>query len=448
MDIVTKYVPTDRQIIAHESPHRYKLYGGAMGGGKTRWLCEEMKALMLEYPGNRGLMARFRLTDFKSTTLVTLLQAIEPELLVDNGHNKTEHTIEFKNGSIIKYTGLSDEDGVKTLKSFECGAFAIDEASEISFENFKIATTRLRWKLPTEKHPRFFGLLASNPEDCWLKDTFVDGKGGTDYIFVPALPRDNPHNPPEYVNQMRKDFGDDELFIKRYLEGQWDDIAQGNFVIDRRDLEAAVHKDIVWENKVGIGIDVARFGEDETAIYVLDSGRYVTSNFSMKRGTDETSLLAQRMIIDNDAQITCIDDIGVGGGVTDMLGSYLRMDGVIGINVGRRSEDDRFFNQRAQLWWYAREMFKAGKISLPNDPRLIRQLGAVMYNYRGSGKVIVEPKDDTKRRIGQSPDRADAFILALWATKQIAFSANDFRREDNIDLVETADYGWAKWYSK
>ena len=446
MDILNKYIPTDRQRIAHESPHRYKLYGGAMGGGKTKWLCEEMKSLMLEYPGNRGLMARFRLMDFKSTTLVTLMQSIEPEILLD--HNKTEHLITFKNGSVIKYTGLSDEDGVKTLKSFECGAFAIDEASEISLENFKIATTRLRWKLPDDSHPRFFGIMASNPEDCWLKDTFVDGKGGADYTFIRALPKDNPHNPPEYVNQMRRDFGDDELFIKRYLEGEWDDIAQGNFVISRLDIEQAVNREIVWENKIGMGIDVARFGEDETVIYVLDGGRFVTGNFALKRGTDETSLLAQKMIIDNDVEVTCIDDIGVGGGVTDMLGSYLKIDGVIGINVGRRSEDDRFFNQRAQLWWFAREMFKAGKIALPNDPRLIRQLGAVMYNYRGSGKVIVEPKDDTKRRLGQSPDRADAFVLALWATKQIAFPANDFKRDEDDIIPEEADYGWAKWYSK
>jgi len=446
LDIVTKYIPTEKQRIAHEAPQRYKLYGGAMGGGKTKWLCEEMKALMLEYPGNRGLMARYTLKDFKDTTLVTLMASIEPELLIENGHNKTEHTITFKNKSVIKYTGLSDEDGIKTLKSFECGAFAIDEASEVSLENFRIATTRLRWKLPDDKHPRFFGLLASNPEDCWLKDVFVEGEGGADYIFIPALPKDNPHNPPEYVTQMRRDMGDDELFIKRYIEGNWDDIAQGNFVIPRGLLEDAVGSDVVWENKIGMGIDVARFGEDETVFYVLDGGRYVTSHFAHKRSTDETSLLAQRFINDNDVQITCVDDIGVGGGVTDMLGSYLKIDGIEGVNVGKRSEDERFFNMRAQLWWHAREMFKAGKVSLPNDPKLIRQLGSVMYNYRGTGKVIVEPKNDTKRRIGQSPDRADAFILALWATNKIMYPANDFDRgEVEVIDLNTGGYGWEKW---
>jgi hypothetical protein len=198
-----------------------------------------------------------------------------------------------------------------------------------------------------------------------------------------------------------------------------------------------------------MGIDVARFGEDETVFYVLDSGRYITSHFATKRSTDETSLLAQKFINDNDVEITCIDDIGVGGGVTDMLGSYLRIEGIMGINVGRRSEDERFFNMRAQIWWHAREMFKAGKVSLPNDPKLIRQLGSVMYNYRGSGKVIVEPKQDTKRRIGQSPDRADAFLLALWATNMITYPAKDFNREDEVEVVDLNDnYGWNKWYAR
>ena len=55
MKIVDQYKPTDIQLNAHLSLTRYKLYGGAMGGGKTKWLCEEAKDLSLKYPGNRGV---------------------------------------------------------------------------------------------------------------------------------------------------------------------------------------------------------------------------------------------------------------------------------------------------------------------------------------------------------------------------------------------------------
>ena len=48
------YKATDRQAIFHGAPEMFKLYGGAMGGGKTFALCAEAFALSCEYPGNRG----------------------------------------------------------------------------------------------------------------------------------------------------------------------------------------------------------------------------------------------------------------------------------------------------------------------------------------------------------------------------------------------------------
>lgn len=447
LEIISRYEPTERQKVAHRLPNKFKLYGGAMGGGKTKWLCEEIKALMLEHPGNRALMARYTLKDFKQTTLVTLLNCIEPELLSEDGHNRSEHTIQFKNGSQIKYTGLSDEDGISTLKSFECGVIAIDEANEVSYDVFKICTTRLRWKLSNGKFPPFFILLSSNPEDCWLKDIFVDGKGGQDFAFIQALPKDNPHNPPEYLDVIRRSFGGDDVFIKRYLEGSWDNLSEGNTVIPLEYIEQAVMKEVPQEGKYCIGVDVARFGDDETVIYVGDFGRVIEKDFGLKRTTDMTALLLQKYIKQFDVQITCVDDIGVGGGVTDFLGSFIGMPGIVGVNVGERSADERFFMKRAELWWNAREMFIEGKVSIPNDPKLIRQLGAVKYNYRGNGKLIIEPKDETKKRLGNSPDRADALTLMLYAAKQCHDPKYDFDRNDfEVIDINTDAYGWNKFY--
>ena len=60
-------------------------------------------------------------------------------------------------------------------------------------------------------------------------------------------------------------------------------------------------------------------------------------------------------------------------------------------------------------------LFIQGKVSIINDPKLIRQLGGVMYKYNSRGKILIEPKDETKKRVGGSPDRADALVLSLWA---------------------------------
>ena len=100
--------------------------------------------------------------------------------------------------------GLSESVSISKLKSMELGWFAIDEASEIPKEQFLLFQSRLRRILPGGSRPSYFGILASNPEDCWLKDDFVLGKGGGDYAYFPSLPKDNPYLPEDYVDRLRE----------------------------------------------------------------------------------------------------------------------------------------------------------------------------------------------------------------------------------------------------
>ena len=106
-EITSNYEPTSRQQEAHDAPQRYKLYGGAVGGGKSRWLCEEVVDLCMQFPGNRAVIARYHLSDFKNSTLKTLFDEVLvrfPENFYN--HNKAENTIRFDNGSEIIYMGM------------------------------------------------------------------------------------------------------------------------------------------------------------------------------------------------------------------------------------------------------------------------------------------------------------------------------------------------------
>lgn len=262
-NIASLYQPTARQLFAHENKKPFTLFGGAMGGGKSVWLCQEAWRLASLYPGNRILMARYTLKDFKDTTLVTLLRDIPSESI--ESHNLANHEIRFKNGSMIKYTGLSDEDGISTLKSFECGAILWDEANEIAYDNFMLARTRLRWQIRTDNgelwRPPYFFLLTSNPEDCWLKDQFVNGKGGEDFIFIPSLPRDNDKLPENYFSHF-KDMPDE--WKNRYWNGSWDDLSEGNFIIPIEFITDAINKELPLNKSYCMGIDVAKgVGGDE-----------------------------------------------------------------------------------------------------------------------------------------------------------------------------------------
>jgi phage terminase large subunit len=437
-DIVSSYLPTATQSVAHKAKNRYKLFGGAMGGGKTRWLCEEAKDLSMSYPGNRGVMCRWHLADFKNSTLKTLEECFPPEIIVS--HNLAEHTITLINGSEIIYLGLSEAENVSKLKSMELGWFIIDEASEVPQDTFLLFQSRLRRRLFDGKFPPFFGLLASNPADCWLKDIFVLGQGGPDYIFIPSLPRDNPFLPSNYEAKLRESYPED--WVQRFLEGSWDDLSSGDMVIPGEWIRRAVNREIEIEDKKVVSADIARFGDDEIVIDYLLGNSLMEQDISNKQSLMETvgRIINKRKV--HKAAILVIDDAALGGGVTDRLREM--EERVMAINGGEKAiNEEQFVNLKSETWWYTRELFEKGKVSIINDPILIRQLGAVKYHYRSNGKTVVEPKDEVKSRLGRSPDRADALVLGLWGAKHLLDSAKDFYRkyDANVRPMENP-YGW------
>ena len=221
--------PTPRQAEFRDSTAKYRLYGGAMGGGKSWALCAETLRLLLAFPGNRGFLCRHESTAFKRTTLETFQRLIdEVEDLTHTkivaNHHRTDKVFYFINGSTLMYGALGDASDFERLKSLEIGFFAIDEASECDGGNYNTLKSRLRWKLPDGSYPPYYGLLASNPEPGWVKNTFVTPqKMGAPlplHSFIQALPRDNPHLPPGYLDDLRAT--NPTHWVDKYIEGSWD----------------------------------------------------------------------------------------------------------------------------------------------------------------------------------------------------------------------------------
>lgn len=77
------------------------------------------------------------------------------------------------------------------------------------------------------------------------------------------------------------------------------------------------------------------------------------------------------------------------------------------------TDANRFRNLRAQMWWQLREDLRNGLIGLPEDRELFRELTVVQFKDEGS-VVQIESKDDIRKRLGRSPDRADAVVYWNW----------------------------------
>jgi hypothetical protein len=103
-----------------------------------------------------------------------------------------------------------------------------------------------------------------------------------------------------------------------------------------------------------------------------------------------------------------VDDDGVGGGVTDRL----REQGyeVAAFRAGARaSQSSMYPNARSEAWFALSDSLPG--LDLDDVRQLLADLTAPRYTLDSAGRRVVERKDDTKKRINRSPDRADAVLL-------------------------------------
>ena len=108
-----------------------------------------------------------------------------------------------------------------------------------------------------------------------------------------------------------------------------------------------------------------------------------------------------------------VDVGGPGGGVVDRL-NELGYE-VQGVHFGGAADDtQRFRNWRAEAFWSLREAMERSEVSLPDDDQLRADLSALRYLFTQDGRIQIEGKDECRKRLGRSPDRADAVTLAHW----------------------------------
>jgi phage terminase large subunit len=415
------YTPHASQGPWHASPAKYKLIGGAMGGGKSFSLCGEAVQLSIEVPGNRGVIVRKNLTVLKRTTLVTFFRVCPPELI--ENFNKSELKVTLINGSEILFLEADESKDplFHKLRSLEIGWFAIDEASEVTHDAFKILCSRLRWPAARD---RYFGLLGSNPEQCWVKDEFID-KQRTGFAFFQALPTDNPSLPPEYVPGLREIF--DENQQRKYIDGDWNVTDDPMQIIPYTALKNCVARPEELDELTGreaLGIDVAELGDDKTAFVYFRGPVCCEVEIFAKKRTDEVSDIARARIVERriDANMVGVDAVGNGAGVWgNLYGAGLYVQRIIAgeaeiPNVFKQ----KFMNLKAQMWWALRldVMNPDSGFRILDRRTLIQDLTATRYTVAKEKAIAVESKDSMRKRIGRSTDEGDACVMGNWVRTQ------------------------------
>jgi len=327
-------------------------------------------------------------------------------------HFKHDMAFRHTNGSIIEYGGLGSSDDAERVKSMELDAAVIEEASDTEEEPARLLTGRPGRSEKSLRHG--YILITSNPEDCWLQRIVDDPR--PDEVFVQSLLRDNTFLPPGYEERIRELYADTPELMDAYIDGVWGMVGTADKLVDPLALRSCVGGP-GREGEHRWGVDVARFGDDSTVLYRCRGSKVVGIKTWQRKSTRQVAddIEAEYQAAEDTPDGIYIDDIGVGGGVVDNLVS----GGLpaYGVNAGSQAiATDKFFNRRAEMYWNLKLLVERGELSLPADEELLSELRAVRYLVR-NGKIVLEAKAEIKKRLGRSPDKADALALALAPVK-------------------------------
>lgn len=419
VDFSKYYQPKPKQAIAHSCRAKYLLFGGAMGGGKSWWLCAEAIRQAMKFPGNRVVILRKELSVLRRTTLVSFLSICPPQII--KHFNQTSLEITFINGSVLTFldANISKDPLLQKIKGLEIGWFGIDEANEISIEVYQLLKTRLRWVLQSGKKPDYEGRLTSNPEACWLLPVFVQSLNINE-CYIQSLTTDNYDVDSEYVQNLKEAFKDSPNLLRKYLYADWSLVDTINQLIPSEAILNA-KESIFCNGFISMGVDVARYGDDRTVFTILNSGNIEKIESYSQTAITEVATRTIQLI--NDYSINPrnvgIDSIGIGAGVVDNL-KALNYE-VVEIQSGAKPQElysegvFRPFNLRSQMYYELRNEFINERIGNLTDERLRLELQAIKYEIYADKTLKVVSKDTIKKLLGKSPDFADSLCYANWA---------------------------------
>jgi hypothetical protein len=223
---------TEKQMEATKvaDDHKYTLFGGSAGPGKSYWLRWYMVRTLIKWGGEfklTGIRAAMFCEDYPTLKdrQISKMEVEFPKWLGEIKDTKTDGLAFYINkdfgGHVLMLRNLDDPS--KYLSS-EFAMIGVEELTQNEEEKFHRLRSRLRWTgIP---QPKFIG--ATNPGGKgheWVKKRFVDHifppqeEEADLFAYVPAKPTDNPHLAESYILTLKSL---PEKMRKAYLDGNWD----------------------------------------------------------------------------------------------------------------------------------------------------------------------------------------------------------------------------------
>ena len=471
------------QSDAYYSPADILFYGGSAGGGKSDLIL--------------GLSATQHTESIiyrrEATQLVGLIQRMTSILGSRDGYNgqdkiwnfttDIERRLEFGScktaGDEIKYQGRPH-----SLKAF-------DEITHFLESQFRFL---MGWKRTVNEHERQRVVCTGNPPTDsdgewvikywgpWLDPKhpnpaepgelrwYVTFKNGQEHEVSDGTPIPDPSDGGEMVQPLSRTFIPSDVEDNPFLmetgykatlqalpEPLRSQMLDGDFtagidddpwqVLPTEWVEAAMQRWIPkHEFNAGemdsMGVDVARGGRDNTVIATRYGGWFDELQIHPGQSTPNGQAVASLAVMNlRDAAPVHVDVIGVGASAYDHLVENniqaVAVNNSEGSSYVDRSGKLKMVNKRAEIYWQLREALDPRSdsyIALPDDSELKADLCAPRWKLTARG-VQIESKEDLIKRIGRSPDRADAVTLANIVTPKALDFEEDYEPPRDVNPV-------------
>lgn len=287
-----------------------------------------------------------------------------------------------------------------------------DEASAISDKVWEVAEGAL-----TDENTEILWIAFGNPTRNSGRFREAFGRLRHRWKARQVDSRSVPGTNKRQIDRWVADYGEDSDFVRVRVRGLFPKAGSLQFIpSDLLDKAIRAPAAALSDDAVVVGVDVARFGDDQSVIRVR-RGRDARSAPPVKlRGVDTMALAGRVASVIHEVQpdAVFVDETGVGGGVVDRL----RQLGfsIIGVNFAAAADGmvdgERYANKRAEMYGRARAWLRTGG-AIDDDPELRAGLEGVEYGYDADNRIQLERKSEMKKRGLASPDDADAFVLTF-----------------------------------
>ena len=229
----------------------------------------------------------------------------------------------------------------------------------------------------------------------------------------PEDPDRSPRIDLDWAKSQIKKYGRDDPWLASYILGLFPKTAL-NSLLSVDEIDDAMNRHLIisdyGHSQKRLGIDVARFGMDSTVIFPRQGlAAFKYTEMKKASGPDVAARVMQAKYKWGSENEYFDDTGGFGASAIDSM--VMAGHTPIGINFSSKAINEKYFNKRAEMWLEMCEWIKRGG-AIPKCSRLKKELLAPTYSFR-NGRFILESKEQIKKRLGFSPDIADALALTF-----------------------------------